>query len=126
MSNEKVSNKKTYPRIDTANDAEMVREGLRVPAVFIDRRVFINSKQEKEQLKLLKTKSSPKGVITRGSYTSNIPLKCVVYMQRSPKVKNFKSTHTFTCLKEEVSSRVRNLTDEGYVVKKVYFNNHVY
>lgn len=112
--------------VDTSNDRMMVDEGLRVPPLSINRKVFEKTQSEKNELKRIKTKNSPKGIKFIQKYESLIPMQLVVYCKYSPKVVDFKSTHSYKCLLSEVSGILQSLKDSGYIIKDVYFNDTIY
>jgi hypothetical protein len=116
---------KLRPPVNTEDDRMMIEEGIRVPLLNINREVFKKTQSEKRELKLKKTKTSPKGIKLVQPYELNIPMDLIVYCKYS-KVQNFKSTHSFKCLKSEVPTILQSLKDSGYILNKVYFNNKLY
>ncbi len=112
--------------VDPQNDKEMVEAGIRKPLLFINRWIFKKSPPEKVELKRRKNKISPKGVYFEKAPKYNQKFKLVVYMKYSQKIKNFKSTHSFECYENEIPTILRLLEDEGYVIKRVFFNNKTY
>jgi hypothetical protein len=116
---------KLRPPVNTEDDRMMVEEGIRVPLLNINREIFKKTQSEKKELKLKKTKTSPKGIKLVQPYESNIPMNLIVYCKYS-KAQNFKSTHAFKCVKSEVTTILQSLKDSGYILNKVYFNNKPY
>lgn len=111
--------------VDTSNDRMMVEEGIRVPLLNINRKVFERTQSEKNELKRVKTKYIPKGITLVKKHESSIPMQLVVYCKYS-KVENFKSTHSYKCVLSEVPNILQSLKDSGYILKDVYFNDTIY
>lgn len=110
--------------VNVTNDSQMIREGLRVPNLSFNPEVFKHTEEDKLLLKKLKREwgnKSVKPLSQKVHRESNH--KLVVYMDKSPRVKNFKSTHSFVCTESEIGEVLMSLVELGYSLKKVYFNN---
>lgn len=115
---------KLYPTVNPNNDGQMVREGLRVPNLIIDRKVFEKSEFEKKQLKLLKFKKEF-GTMYKAPNREHLQHRLTVYMKKS-NVRNYKSTHSFMCYSYEVQGILSMLRDNNYVINVVYYNHKKY
>lgn len=81
---------------------------------------------EREQIKIEKAMHKEK---MKGSFYTpyeSFKARLIVYTQQSPKVKEYRSTHSFVCYKSEISGHIQTLRDAGYVLGKVYYNNKPY
>ena len=110
--------------VNCDNDGMMVREGLRVPQLFINHSVFEKSEFEKKELKKLKFKKEFPTIHTKPNRELS-QHRLTIYMGKS-NVKNYKSTHSFMCYKHEINSIISSLQDVGYKVSKVFYNCHKY
>ncbi len=88
----------------------------------ISHEIFKKDPDEKRVLKQVKYKKKFESAGIKKLDGSLTKSKLIVYMNKS-NVENFKSTHSFTCYKNEVFSIINSLKSNGYNIKKVYYNN---
>lgn len=115
---------KLYSPVNCADDAQMVREGLRVPNLFIDTKVFEKTEFEKKQLRLLKNKKQF-DTMYKTPNREHLQHRLTVYMKKS-NVRNYKSTHSFMCYSYEIPGILSMLKDNNYVINKAYYNHKKY
>lgn len=82
--------------------------------------------QERKEIKLMKSLHKEKLVGSFYTPYERYKSRLIVYTQHSPKVKEYRSTHSFVCYKSEVSGHLQTLRDAGYVIGKIYYNNKPY
>ena len=94
--------------VNCKNDRIMVREGLRPPKFYLNRQLFVKSKEERTLLKRIKYKKKFEG---SKPLDTNRPLcnnKLSVHLINFKKQKDFKTTYSFYCTENEVWPIINN------------------
>jgi hypothetical protein len=110
--------------VDCNDNAQMVREGLRNPKLLIDQKVFKKSTAEKELLKELKNRKTPKQAILKTQSLVDLsPVgNLVVYIENTKKEADFKTTRSYRSIKKsEVDGIIFQLSE-----KKLKVSNHFF
>jgi hypothetical protein len=105
-----ICGEKLHPPIDTKSDAVMVKEGIRVPKLTIDRKCWEKSQEEKDKLKKVKNKLSPTASIPRPKNVEK--KKLIVYFLNESKTNRFRTTESVMCehlLIADVIERLRRV-----------------
>lgn len=109
--------------VNVADEAQMVREGLRTPQLRLDQSYKVKTPYEVKQLKLMSNKKQPKEIyINYKEVRQGYKDKLTVYLENTTKDPKFKTTYSFNNIqRDEIGLLVIELTEQKFKIKKAYY-----